>query len=78
MKKMEMVKMMLEYREMGLENIKTELEWHRRSLNEAVERGHYNEAAQFGEKIARAGYEIEAIEKELREFKNMLEELEEG
>lgn len=76
MRKMEMARWRLEYREKSVESLRQEIKRHQESLSDALKRGSYNEAAQYAEKIAAGSYSVDAIERELAEVNAILNDFE--
>ena len=77
MSKFQIVEMQHDLRKKRLEERKHDVENLQDSLNRAIERGHYNEAAQWAEKITEHSYQIDAMSKELREVDSYIKFLKE-
>ena len=77
MTKLEIIKMRFELRQEALEDRKRDVASLKESMEHALGWGHYNEVAQWAERITEQSYQIEAVEKELREFSAYLKDLEE-
>ena len=77
MSKLQIVEMQHDLRKERLEGCKRDVENLQGFLTRAIERGHYNEAAQWAEKITENAYQIDAMSKELQEVDSYLKFLKE-
>lgn len=76
MTRMDFVKMQLRYNEEKIGERKAQMEWYMRNMQEEFDRGYLRLAAEWADKVARAGYEIDILEKAMKDFKELLRELE--
>jgi len=76
-KKMELARMRLEHRWSVVRGLMKDIQWFHESLNNALDRGYYNEAAQYAEKIAQASYKVDVTTRELQEFQTILKDFDE-
>ena len=78
MNKLDIVRLQLQYKAEQVERRKLDVQRYTENIQQDINNGHYNGAAQWAEKVARAGYELDVAVKELNDFYAMIAQLEEG
>jgi len=78
MNKLDIVRLQLQYKAEQVERRKLDIQHYTELMVQDVNKEHYNGAAQWAEKVARAGYELDVVVKELNDFYAMMAQLEEG
>jgi len=76
MTKLELIKMQMQLKAEEITKRKDEIERYAEYALEETKRGHYSTAAQYAEKLIEAGYRLDAMMKENKDFNEMLKQLE--
>lgn len=77
MTKLEIARMRFNFRVEELAKEKKELTYLKEQVNNALDKGYYNQAAQWAEKISRVAYQVEAMQRDCEVFNAILNTLEE-